>query len=635
MAFLFGIISHQVADISWHSMEGLKDGYLSVLANTAFHGDFGAAHGYGDVADDMIGVFEWNVTSYAYEWYVPVQDLRLIYNDYYGESSNIMTEEVINTCSGMLLIGRLGEQIIGRSLYYYYAKKAPVMLDMLRDYFLGGLDDMSAWTSLVWRQAARALINGTEKCDVPHNALALNCDEDETSIDWVINMMSKNMYHNPADTSYQGWFLPTPGDVEIVTEGRGVRIKLRSGVIEEAINEAEKKITLDLNTRPGDDRASDLDPKYIITTQQGYGTLGKDLKMLDLDDDGAADLIVSAPGLNSECVFIVSDVVNSLSQDNINIIEDVAHQRICQDSDVISRFGTSLSVLDINRDGLLDLAVGHPYSGVESLQYHGGVTVYLGQEDDDGEFSVSENDKIRFICTEQHCGLGEVMETHNGDLYIGAPNAGAGGSQRGAVIVISLSEENQAGDTFYIPDDISWSYTGTQDYEHFGSSIAVSDEAVIIGSPTYRRPASKEENSYSLDDIQAAGKVTIMKVSNNEVSQEIVGGEEFDGLGSSLAVVNLQDLNKTVLVVGQASSDSFGANYTQTGSVVIIDLEDESEEYLTVISGNMEVGRFGKMIIPSWNPSGGILVSAPYAGQGLENYGKVYHFQGKNKNSLK
>ena len=105
VAFLFGIISHQVAipilhsslfkvaDINWHSLQGLHDGYLDVLskfhlrydapfipaAKISFHGSYGAAHDYADVADDMIGVFEWNVTSYATEWYVLVVDLVEIY----------------------------------------------------------------------------------------------------------------------------------------------------------------------------------------------------------------------------------------------------------------------------------------------------------------------------------------------------------------------------------------------------------------------------------------------------------------------------------------------------------------------------------------------------------------------------
>ena len=79
VAFLFGIISHQVADISWHSLEGLSDGFLEVLSKLGFHNNFGAAHDFGDVDDDMIGIFEWNVTSYATEWFVPVQDLVEIY----------------------------------------------------------------------------------------------------------------------------------------------------------------------------------------------------------------------------------------------------------------------------------------------------------------------------------------------------------------------------------------------------------------------------------------------------------------------------------------------------------------------------------------------------------------------------
>ena len=49
---------------------------------------------------------QWNVTSYAYEWFVPVLDLVEIYDDYYGEEDNVMTEEIVNTCSGMLLVGR-------------------------------------------------------------------------------------------------------------------------------------------------------------------------------------------------------------------------------------------------------------------------------------------------------------------------------------------------------------------------------------------------------------------------------------------------------------------------------------------------------------------------------------------------
>ena len=47
------------------------------------------------------------------------------------------------------------------------------------------------------------------------------------------------------------------------------------------------------------------------------------------------------------------------------------------------------------------------------------------------------------------------------------------------------------------------------------------------------------------------------------------------------------------------------------------------------ISGNMEIGRFGMKLASGWDQDGnGLIVTAPYAGLGLENYGKLYYFKG-------
>ena len=58
VAFLFGFISHQVADITWHSLSGFQQGFLRTMANVNFHGVFDTAHTDGDVGGDMLTQFD-------------------------------------------------------------------------------------------------------------------------------------------------------------------------------------------------------------------------------------------------------------------------------------------------------------------------------------------------------------------------------------------------------------------------------------------------------------------------------------------------------------------------------------------------------------------------------------------------
>lgn len=52
-AFLYGILTHQIADVSWHSL-GQQQGLLAMLAENEFRGNFTEAHKMLDVGGDMI-----------------------------------------------------------------------------------------------------------------------------------------------------------------------------------------------------------------------------------------------------------------------------------------------------------------------------------------------------------------------------------------------------------------------------------------------------------------------------------------------------------------------------------------------------------------------------------------------------
>ena len=50
--------SHQVADVSWHSLEGLRDGMITMLSQTSFNGQWQTAHSYADFVGDIVGIME-------------------------------------------------------------------------------------------------------------------------------------------------------------------------------------------------------------------------------------------------------------------------------------------------------------------------------------------------------------------------------------------------------------------------------------------------------------------------------------------------------------------------------------------------------------------------------------------------
>ena len=57
VAFTFGFVSHQVADVTWHSL-GIDQGFLTTMADVNFYGSFSAAHSVGDPGGDMVVSFE-------------------------------------------------------------------------------------------------------------------------------------------------------------------------------------------------------------------------------------------------------------------------------------------------------------------------------------------------------------------------------------------------------------------------------------------------------------------------------------------------------------------------------------------------------------------------------------------------
>lgn len=335
---------------------------------------------------------------------------------------------------------------------------------------------------------------------------------------------------------------------------------------------------------------------------------------------------VSAPAVRG-CVYVVKDLEVQLAGDGVDIIEDIADITVCSEEEY-ARFGTSFALLDVNVDGVVDLLVGHPYSGAEKLQYHGGVSVYLGQISE-GNFSLPSSPQLSIVCSEHPCGLGGVMAQSDHSVLVGAPTAGAGGRMKGAVLEVVAGRDWEEGREYRVPGDLDWLLTGSQDFQQFGSSLSTDQDLVAVGSPSYRI-AANGDSTFSSEDIEMAGEVVVVRLSGQEVTplHQETGGSQASALGTSTAFVEMKvgGERRRYLAMGQPSSDSTSdPDHVQTGSVLLKDISGTDQQNLT-LSGNREVGRFGLRLTGGWEE--GLLVSAPYAGLGLRNHGQVYYYSG-------
>ncbi|KAJ8312268.1 hypothetical protein KUTeg_009641 [Tegillarca granosa] len=127
VVFMFGMVSHQTADILWHSL-GIEQGFITTMANVNFHGVYQDSHTAADYGAETVNIY---LKDFSF--------LKL-YNKH---------------------IQWLGEEVAMKETYLKVASLSPFLVNQLDDFFLGGLDDMARWTQISWNDAIIMLQNGT------------------------------------------------------------------------------------------------------------------------------------------------------------------------------------------------------------------------------------------------------------------------------------------------------------------------------------------------------------------------------------------------------------------------------------------------------------------------------------------
>ncbi|XP_042690197.1 phosphatidylinositol-glycan-specific phospholipase D isoform X1 [Centrocercus urophasianus] len=602
VAFLFGIASHMVADVSWHSL-GINQGFLKAMGEVDFHGSYSEAHSVGDFGGDVLSQFELDFSYLTPNWYVPVKDLASIYKEFYGRE--IITEGTITDCTYLLFLELHGERLAVAKLFPTYASKSPFLVEKFHEYFLGGVDDMAFWTNNIFEQMSRMLENGVSGCFLPENPLFINCTRDHK--DNYLSKHSKNEHHKNTTSS-----LPKTFEKNITYTERGVHFSIQSWATNSLrfINRAFAK-TVWRVIATTHQKSSKYIPKPISSyfLASPYARLGWAMISADINQDGYEDLVAGAPGYSTlghiqiGRVYIVYGNRSGLPQEDMDLDEKA--DQVLEGHQPSGRFGSALAVLDFNEDGVPDLAIGAPSVGSQFLSYKGAVYVYFGTK---GR-GLASQPNMTITCQYSYCNLGwsllaaDIDGDQNADLVVGSPYAPGSGQQRGFVAAF-YSYFNRSNQGLLSIEDANWMVNGEENYAWFGFSLhscqLENATLLLIGSPTWKN--CFECNPFSSDVRQSVGKVYGYNPPSTKPWFTITGNKAMGRMGLSLAsgVMSVAGITRTVLVVGAPTTDSLSRIsflspvLHQAGIALIYDLADSTKpSSLSTFSGDRRFSRFG------------------------------------------
>ncbi|XP_041626694.1 phosphatidylinositol-glycan-specific phospholipase D isoform X1 [Vulpes lagopus] len=648
VAFLFGITSHMVADVSWHSL-GIEQGFLRTMGAVDFHDSYSEAHPAGDFGGDVLSQFEFNFNYLARRWYVPIEDLLGIYKKLYGRE--VITKSAIVDCSYLQFLEMYGEMLAISKLYPTFSRKSPFLVEQFQEYFLGGLDDMAFWSTNIYRLMSFMLENGTSDCNLPENPLFIACGGQKTSTQG--SRVQKNDFHRNL-TAY----LTKDVGKNIKYTQRGVSFSVDSWTSDSLTfmyQALERNIrTMFTGAQQSWKHVSNPLASYYLSFP--YARLGWAMASADLNQDGYGDLVVGAPGYSRPGHVQVGRIYllygNDLGLPPIDLDLDKEAHVILEGFQSSGRFGSAVAVLDFNQDGVPDLAVGAPSVGSEQLTYTGAVYVYFGSKQ--GGMAACPN--VTISCQDTYCNLGwtllaaDVNEDGEPDLVMGSPFAPGGGKQKGMVAAF-YSAPSWSNQEKLNVEAAPWMVRGEEDFSWLGYSlhgVSVHNRTLLlVGSPTWKNSSSLGHLFRAQDEKQSLGRVYGYFPPNCRSWFTISGDKTMGKLGASLSSghVMVNGTRKQVLLVGAPTHDEVSkmAFLTMTlhqgGTTRMYELTLNAQPaLLTTFSGDRRFSRFGGVLHLSDLDGDGldeIIVAAPLritdvtSGLMGGEDGRVYVYNGK------
>ncbi|KAI8909066.1 hypothetical protein EDD86DRAFT_206850 [Gorgonomyces haynaldii] len=636
ISFLLGIVSHGVADVLWHSL-WMDEGFIDASSYTNFNESFQDAHGAADVGGEWM-IRRFGDQSYAQlMWHIPAQDLVKIYA-LMGQS---VSYQELNLCAMVGYAGFQGGRLIGHYLFPAWAIKEPFFTDKYFDYHLGGIHSMAVSVADCYNLMEQWLLNNTgnppQICEhMDHN--------------WTPYMQQDTRKTDNLVTRVYNYVSSIKTSRLVVQAKETFQDKYQT-----VFRFATKVITGAIFGSGC--QSIDSQPVYLIS-RLDYSKFGKSMVQGDFTGTGIKQVVIGAPGYThgrfpqQGSIFVLRTHLFGPGQ---HYIEDHALE-IKGPEEQGAQFGYAMTVVDLNADGIDDLAISAPFVGYRGNKVDGMVYVLFGRKNaglrTDG-FDLVINGTIGHppsrrpaYFDDQHHAMGERLFAIDLDgdgaldLVVGSPSASVnpGNHQRGLVQVY-LSSSRYSGNINHTVAD--WTLSGSQNYEWFGSAIQFipRTQQLLVGAPGYRSRKSDKSNG-RVYGFQLQGKraptlvyTVTSDVNGAQFGETIVVDDVY--LKNNVDVLVSAPIEQSDTVVPRLPNligtkiDTIGY---QGGVLRVFDFANLTGDVLlergelagrtkAVLQGSSSVGHFGQQmtVLPDRR---GILVSEKYSDG---ERGKVHH----------
>ncbi|ODV83132.1 hypothetical protein CANARDRAFT_19740 [[Candida] arabinofermentans NRRL YB-2248] len=408
-AFIYGIFTHQVADVSWHNLYH-QQGLLEQLSQVEFGGNYSKAHTFLDTGGDFLvltkqfgNVNKLKLASllkfYTASWEIPEDDLL----DIYTEMGYEITSTELNLCMFKGYLALQGEvaaiESTDEKSSLYYLIKSPLLRETLDDYYYGGLneiinsiricmDGLNSW----FENDLDESMDPWEICStfVKHKINSEEEDEPSTTVEEKSTLSNKLPHKiqfpliNVEKTKNEELFSPIYLSSLVANSQFGSSLQIGNyinGKVSIAIGAQYDDIVGSVYVMPILDIFENSEFIYSMKSKPSQLQLSdrSNLQfpsrfghsMTNWKIDGVEFLVISEPGTSTIKVF--SAVSNQL----IAVITNGAATSV-DGSKGVKELGMILETNDINDDGFDDLIVGSSYSDLDGKYQRGFVNVLSG-----------------------------------------------------------------------------------------------------------------------------------------------------------------------------------------------------------------------------------------------------------------